>query len=148
MLELRSLIQGCILHHNSLSETILQGTLEGEQRRDRQKNCWMNKIKERTSMLMPELPTKASCRKDWKRMSAESSFMSPQQPSRLKDRIQLKCILMTFISIVWTGTARGYLTKVFQRKNGQTTLIWVNGARPMSHVHQGKKNSTDVIRPQ
>ena len=33
-------------------------------------------LKEWTSLPMPELLTKASCRKDWKRISAESPLMS------------------------------------------------------------------------
>ena len=45
--------------HDSLSKTILHGTL----------NEW-------TSLPMPELLTSAFCRTDWKRISAESSFMS------------------------------------------------------------------------
>ena len=34
---------------------------------------------------MPELLTIASCRKDWKRISAESSLMSHRRPNRLRD---------------------------------------------------------------
>ena len=55
------------LHASGLShaKTILQGILEGGRRRGRQKKCWMDNIKERTSMPMPELLSRASCRKDW-----------------------------------------------------------------------------------
>ena len=35
-----------------------------------------------TSLLMPELLTMASCRKDWKRISAESFLMPPPPPRR------------------------------------------------------------------
>ncbi len=66
---------GHVTRHNSLSKTILQGTLEGGRRRGRQRKCWMDNIKEWTSLPMPELLTRASCRKDWKRISAESSLM-------------------------------------------------------------------------
>ena len=34
---------------------------------------------------MPELLTRASCRKDWKRISAALSLMSPWRPNRSKD---------------------------------------------------------------
>ena len=37
----------------------------------------MDNIKEWTSLPMPELLTMASCRKDWKIISAEPSVMSP-----------------------------------------------------------------------
>ena len=63
--------------HDSLSKIILQGTLEGGRRRGRQRHCWMDNIKEWTSLPMPELLTGACCRKDWKRTSAESSFVFP-----------------------------------------------------------------------
>ena len=41
-----------------------------------------------TSLPMPELLTRASCRKDWKRISAEPSLTSPQQPNRSRDRTE------------------------------------------------------------
>ena len=44
----------------------------------------MDIIKEWTSMPMPKLLTGASCRKDWKRISAESSLMSPQTTQSVK----------------------------------------------------------------
>ena len=62
--------------HDRLSKTILQGTLEVGQRCGRRRKCWMDNIKEWTSLPMPELLTMASCRKDWKRVYTESSLMS------------------------------------------------------------------------
>ena len=62
---------GHITRHDSLPKTILQGTLEGGRRRGRQRKCWMNNIKEWTSLPMPELLTKASSKKDWKTISAD-----------------------------------------------------------------------------
>ena len=41
--------------HDSLSKTILQDTLEGGRRRDWQRKCWMDNIKEWTFLPMPEL---------------------------------------------------------------------------------------------
>ena len=66
----------------SLFKAILQGTLEGGRRRGRQKKCWMDNVKDWTSLPMPVLLTMASCRKDRKRVSAESSVVSRRQPSR------------------------------------------------------------------
>ena len=68
---------GCVPLHDSLFKIILQGTLEGGRRRGRQRKCWMDNIKEWSSLPMPELLTQASRRKDWKRISAESSLMFP-----------------------------------------------------------------------
>ena len=46
---------GHVTRHDSLSETIFQGTLEGGRRRGRQRKCWMDNSKEWTSLPMPEL---------------------------------------------------------------------------------------------
>ena len=45
-------------------------------------------IKEWTSLPMPELLTRASCTKDWKRISAESTIMSPGNP--ISQRTEVK----------------------------------------------------------
>ena len=74
-----------VTRHDSLSKTILQGTLEGGRRRGRQRKCCMDNIKEWTSLPMPELPTRACCRKDWKRISVESSRVSLRRSNRSKD---------------------------------------------------------------
>ena len=82
---------GHVLRQDSLSKTIIHGTLEGGRRRDRQRKCWMDNIKVWTSLPMPERLTGASCRK--KRLegiSAESSFMSPRRPNRSNERKNLK----------------------------------------------------------
>ena len=52
-----------VTRHNSLSKTILQGTLEDVRRRGRQRKCWMDNIKEWTSLPLPELLTRVSCKK-------------------------------------------------------------------------------------
>ena len=74
-----------VTRHDNLSRTILQGTLEGGRRRDRQRKCWMDNIKEWTSLPMQELLARAPCRKDWKRSSAESSLMSRRRLKRSRD---------------------------------------------------------------
>ena len=76
---------GNVTRHDSLSKTILQGTSEDGRRRGGQKKCWMDNTKEWTSLPMPELFTRASCRKGWKRISAEPSLMSPRRPNRSRD---------------------------------------------------------------
>ena len=73
---------GHVTRHDSLSKPIFHGTLEGGRRRGRQRKCWMDNIKEWTSLLILELLTMASFRKDWKRISAESSLVSPRRPNR------------------------------------------------------------------
>ena len=79
---------GHVTRHDNLSKTIFQGTLEGGRRRGRQGKCWMDNVKEWTSLPMPELLTRASCRKDWKRISAESFLMSRRRSNRSRDRTE------------------------------------------------------------
>ena len=77
---------GHVTRHDSLSKTIRQGTLEGRRRRGRQRKCPIYNI-EWTFLPMPELLTRVSSRKDWKRVSAESSFMSLQQENEVSCRL-------------------------------------------------------------
>ena len=57
------LFVGLVVTVECLSKTILRGILMGGRRRGRLRKCWMENIKERTSLPMPELLTMASCRK-------------------------------------------------------------------------------------
>ena len=65
--------------HDSLSRTILQGTVEGRQGCGQQRKCWMDDIKDWTSLPMPELLTKTYRRKGWKRISDGLSLMWPRK---------------------------------------------------------------------
>ena len=80
---------GHVTRHDSLSKTILRGIFGGGRRCGRQKKRWMDNIKEWTFLSMPKLLTKASCRKEWKRISAESSLMSSRRPDRWRDWTEL-----------------------------------------------------------
>ena len=71
---------GHVTRHDSLSRTVLQGTLEGGRRRGRQRKCPIYNI-EWTFLPMPELLTRASSRKDWKRITAESFLVPPTTKS-------------------------------------------------------------------
>ena len=74
---------GHVNRHNSLSKTILQGTLEDGRCRSRQKKCRIDNIKQWTSLPMPELLTRALCRKDWKKISAKLSSNPTGQGTEL-----------------------------------------------------------------
>ena len=67
------MVQAC----HSLSTTILHCILEGGRRRGRQRKCWMDNIKEWTALPTPELLMRFSRRKVRKKISAESSLLSP-----------------------------------------------------------------------
>ena len=59
---------GHVTRNDSLSKTILQGTKEGLQRRDRRGNAGRTEIKKCTSLSIPALLTRprACCIKDWR----------------------------------------------------------------------------------
>ena len=71
---------GHVMRHDRLSKTILQGTLDGGQHCGQQRNCWMDIIKEWTSLPMPELLTRAFHRKDWTRSLLNCSSCPPDDP--------------------------------------------------------------------
>ena len=66
-----------VTRHDSLSQTILQGTLDGGRRCGRQRKCLVENIKGWTSLLMPELLTRASCRK---RLEEDLCWIAPHVP--------------------------------------------------------------------
>ena len=78
---------GNVMGYNSLLKTILQGTLEGGQCYSWQRKCWMDNVKDWTSLSMPELLTMASHRKDWKRISTDPPC-PPHQCNRSRDRTE------------------------------------------------------------
>ena len=96
---------GHVTRYNSLSKTIPLVTLEAGRRRGRQRKYWMDNVKEWTSLPMPELLTMAFCRKDWKRISDESSLMFSRRSNRSRD----------WIEVNWT-TAQGDLRRRRRKK--------------------------------
>ena len=88
-----------VTRHNSLSKTICQGTFEGGQHRGQQRKCWTD-IKEWTSLPLPELLSMAACRRNWRRISAKSSVMSPWQPNR--SRVWTKQLMYLVVDDVIT----------------------------------------------
>ena len=71
---------GHVTRRNSLPKTILQGTLEGGRRRERQTKCWLDNIKEWTRMNSPTLIRRAEDRAGWWWLMARSALMSPLCP--------------------------------------------------------------------
>ena len=72
------MVWACRTPQQPLQKPFLRAS-EGGRRRGRHRKCWMDNIKKWTSLPMPELLTRASCRKkkSWKRIPAESSLMPP-----------------------------------------------------------------------
>ncbi|GFR88836.1 UDP-glucuronosyltransferase 2A1-like [Elysia marginata] len=76
---------GHVTRHDSLSKTILQGTVEGKRRRGRQKKAWCDNIKEWAGMAMYELVRSASDRDAWRQKTASSALRTPRRPNRSRD---------------------------------------------------------------
>ena len=74
---------GHVTRHDTLSRTILQGTVEGGRKRGRQRKSWSDNVKSWTEMTTPQLLTAAIDRPTWRRMSASSV----QSPLRLRSRV-------------------------------------------------------------
>ena len=85
---------GHVTCRDSLSRTILQGNLEDGWHQGQQRECWMDNIKELTWLPVPELLTRASCRKDWKRISAELSLLPSRWPNQSRDWtvLEIHCV--------------------------------------------------------
>ena len=75
-----------VARHDNLSKTILQGALEGGRRRGRQRKCWMDNVRQWTSLPMPELLTRAFYRKHWKRVNLCWTVPHVLPPPRLPNR--------------------------------------------------------------
>ena len=87
-------VRAIITSHDCLSKTILPGILKGGRHRGRHMKCWMDLATsdtEWTSLSVSETLSTASRRKDWTRISAESSTVSPRQTNRSKDYNELNC---------------------------------------------------------
>ena len=64
-----------VTRHDSLFNTILQGTLEDGRRRGQQRKCWMDNIKSEHFCSCQNCSQGHPEEKDWKRISAESSVI-------------------------------------------------------------------------
>ena len=64
---------GHVTRHDSLSKTILQGTVSGGRKRGRPRKAWLNNIKEWTNLELPELLTTTQQRNEWRIISLSPS---------------------------------------------------------------------------
>ena len=75
---------GHISRSSGMAKTILQGTVKGARRRERQKKRWEDNIKEWTEMGFEDSLRAAEDREGWKGIITTSS-MVPRRPPRLRD---------------------------------------------------------------
>ena len=75
----------CYVSRSSgLAKTILQGTVKGERRQDRQRKRWEDNIREWTDLMFGKSQRAVENREKWRKLVAKSSVV-PQQPLRLRD---------------------------------------------------------------
>ena len=114
-----------VTRHGSLSKTLLQGTLEGERRRGRQRKCWMDNIKEWTYLPMPELLTKASCRKKTGRESLlNRPSYPPDDPIGQGTELMLKTFCFVIVpkwAVLHQPNPRTLNSLVLHQPNSQST---------------------------
>ncbi len=72
---------GHVSRHGSLSKTILQGTVEGKQRRGRPRKSWSDNIRDWTNQPTARLLRMTEDRGLWRTVAVEASIMSPQRAS-------------------------------------------------------------------
>ena len=99
----------CHVTRHILSKTILAVTLEGWRCRGWQGKFLMDNIKEWTSLLMPELLTRVSCKKDWKRISGESSLLSHRRPNWYRDGTELNYVAVIHVRLCCSESCMGII---------------------------------------
>ena len=83
-----SMVRACHMPRQPL-QPIFRCIFERGRRPGRQRKSWIDNIKDWTSLPTLGLLTMASWRKSWKRISAESSLMSPRRPNQSRDWTEL-----------------------------------------------------------
>jgi hypothetical protein len=76
---------GHVTRHDTLSKTIMQGTLEGGRKRGRQKKNRQDNVKEWTDLTIPDLLQTTSDRPLWRRITASSALRSPRRLQKSRD---------------------------------------------------------------
>ena len=77
---------GHTTRHDSLSKTILQGTLEGARKRGRPRKSWSDNVKEWTDLNTSDLLHTATDREGWRKVtSAAASHMPLRRQARSRD---------------------------------------------------------------
>ena len=75
---------GHVSRLSGLAKTILQGTVKGERRQNRQRKRWEDNIREWNGLEFGKSQMAVENREKWRKLVAKSSVV-PQRPSRLRD---------------------------------------------------------------
>ena len=75
---------GHVTRSSGLAKTVLQGTVQGERQRGRQRKRWEDNIKEWTGLEWDTILRKAENREEWRKLVVKSTAV-PQRPVKLRD---------------------------------------------------------------
>ena len=75
---------GHVSHSSGLAKTVLQGTVKGGRRQDRQRKRYEHNIREWTGLELGRTQRAVENRGKWRKPVVKSSVV-PQRPSRLRD---------------------------------------------------------------
>ena len=76
---------GHVSRSSGLAKTILQSTVKGRRRQDRQRKRWEDNIREWTGLGFAKSQRAVKNREKWRKLVVKSSMM-PRRPSRLRHR--------------------------------------------------------------
>ena len=76
---------GHVCRLSGLAKTILQGTVRGGRRQDRERKWWEDNVREWTGLELAKSKRAVENQENWRKLVAKSSVVS-QQPLWLRDR--------------------------------------------------------------
>ena len=79
---------GHVSYSSGLAKTILQGTVKGGRRQDRQRKRWEDSMREWTGLAFAKSQSSVENREKWRKLVAISSVV-PQRPERFRDRLMI-----------------------------------------------------------
>ena len=76
---------GHVCRLSGLAKTILQGTVRGGRRQDRERKWWEDNVREWTGLELAKSKRAVENQENWRKLVAKSSVV-PQRPLRLRNR--------------------------------------------------------------
>jgi len=77
---------GHINRSSGVANTIVQGTVDGARGRGRPRTSWLGKIEKWTGRTAIEIHCATQNRKEWRKITFESSHATPRRTMRTRDR--------------------------------------------------------------
>ena len=91
---------GHVTRHDPFSKTILQGTVEGGRKHDRQRKSWLDNVKGWKTLSMPELLIEATYRAGWRHTSVSPSAVSPNDETSSRKYSFIKYVVLYKLNLL------------------------------------------------